>query len=402
MTAKTLSNPSEQMGTLLIIILGALAAITPLAIDMYLPAMPSIADDLGAMSGAVQSTLAAYTAGFALGQLVHGPLSDSLGRRRVMLSGVLMFMVGAVLCASAESIEQLTIIRAIQGFAGAAAAVVVQALVRDLFEREQFSRTMSFITLVMTLAPLVAPMLGGHLALWFGWRSIFWVLAGFAAIVIVMVYIAIPETLKPEARKPLNFSSVMRNYAKLLRNRSVLGYLLASGFSFAGMFAFLTSGSFVYISYYGLSPDAFGYMFGLNVVCLIIMTTINGRFVTRLGCRNMLMIGLGVQLFAGITVFLAQLFNAGFWGTAIPVMMFVGGISMVASNISASVLNEYPDIAGTAASLMGTMRFGVGTIIGFILSLISAHSPWPMVIAITTCGVLSSASYWFLARKNEK
>ncbi|RXJ74251.1 Bcr/CflA family drug resistance efflux transporter [Veronia nyctiphanis] len=400
MTTKTLNQPMEQFSTLLIIILGSLAAITPLAIDMYLPAMPDIANDLGVMSGSVQGTLASYTAGFAVGQLVHGPLSDSYGRRKIMLGGVFLFMVGAIFCAMTESIEQLTIVRTIQGFAGAAAAVVVQALVRDLFDREQFSRTMSFITLVMTVAPLVAPMLGGHLSVWFGWRSIFWVLAGFALFVIVMVAIFIPETLKPEARRSLNFKSVMRNYGSLLSNRAVLGYLLCSGFSFAGMFAFLTAGSFVYITYYGLSPDDFGYVFGLNVVCLIIMTMVNGKFVTRMGCQAMLQFGLGVQLFAGIILLAAQFLELGFWGTAIPVMMFVGGISMVASNISASVMSEYPEIAGTAASLMGTMRFGVGTIIGLILSLIAVDSPWPMVLAITACSVLSSGFYWFLARNS--
>ena len=173
MSIKISKAPAQELTFLLIVILGAIAALTPLAIDMYLPAMPEIAKDLGVLPGDVQQTLAAYTAGFALGQLIHGPISDSYGRRPILMAGTFLFMIGAVVSASASDIESLTFIRGIQGFCGAAAAVVIQALVRDMFEREEFSRTMSFITLVMTVAPLLAPLIGGYLAVWFGWRAIF-------------------------------------------------------------------------------------------------------------------------------------------------------------------------------------------------------------------------------------
>ncbi|MDC0612093.1 MFS transporter [Vibrio sp.] len=158
------SNQGNHVGFLLFIILGALGAITPLAIDMYLPAMPSIANDLGVSAGAVQMTLTSYTAGFAIGQLLHGPLSDSFGRRPLMLVGLILFALGSYFCTSITDINGLAIIRAAQGFAGAAVAVVIQAVVRDMFDREDFARAMSFVTLVITLAPLLAPMMGGHLA----------------------------------------------------------------------------------------------------------------------------------------------------------------------------------------------------------------------------------------------
>lgn len=256
-----------------------------------------------------------------------------------MIIGIAFFLVGAIVSALAVDIQTLTYIRAAQGFCGAAAAVVIQALVRDMFDREDFARTMSFITLVMTVAPLAAPMMGGYLAVWFGWRSIFWLLAAFAVLVIVLVMALIPETLAMDKRPPLRIGSTLRNYMKILRSGKSVGYIFASGFSFAGMFSFLTAGSFVYIDYYGVSVQNFGYLFGLNVVCLIVMTTINGKFVRKMGSERMLKIGLLIQLAAGIALIFGQVFDWGLWGTVIPVVFFVGTISIVGSNSMACVLS---------------------------------------------------------------
>ena len=272
MQTSTSQTPSSQpqtpqLGWMLFLVLGAIGALTPLAIDMYLPAMPTIAKDLGVTAGEVQITLTAYTAGFALGQLLHGPLADSYGRKPVLLIGVFFFAIASVVSATTHGIEALTLVRTAQGFAGAAAAVIIQAVVRDMFDREDFARTMSFVTLVMTVAPLVAPMIGGYLALWFGWRSIFWVLAIFAVIVILAVIIKIPETLPVENRQPLRFKTTIRNYARLCKNPTVMGLIFSGAFSFSGMFAFLTAGSFVYIDIYGVRPDLFGYLFGLEHCC---------------------------------------------------------------------------------------------------------------------------------------
>ncbi|WP_028025658.1 Bcr/CflA family multidrug efflux MFS transporter [Enterovibrio calviensis] len=399
MTTKAIHQPAQELTFLLILVLGAIAALTPLAIDMYLPAMPDIARELDVAPGLVQRTLAAYTAGFALGQLIHGPISDSYGRRPVLIVGVILFLIGAVVSANANDIETLTYVRAAQGFCGAAAAVVIQALVRDMFDKEDFARTMSFITLVMTVAPLAAPMIGGYLAVWFGWRSIFWLLAAFAALVIVLVVTLIPETLPVQGRPPLRIGSTLRNYLKILRNKQSVGYIVASGFSFAGMFSFLTAGSFVYIDYYGVSTENFGYLFGLNVVCLIVMTSFNGKFVRRIGSEKMLKIGLMIQLVAGVALIVSQLLNLGLWGTVIPVMLFVGTISIVGSNSMACVLSTYPELAGTASSLAGTMRFGIGTLVGGIVAAIPVHSAWPMTGAMAACAILSALFYWGLAKK---
>ncbi|ASG07239.1 Bcr/CflA family drug resistance efflux transporter [Vibrio anguillarum] len=393
------ANNTPHISFLLFLVLGAIGALTPLAIDMYLPAMPAIAKDLGVSAGAVQMTLTAYTAGFAIGQLLHGPLADSYGRRPVLLIGVLLFGIAATVSATTQGIEALTYVRAAQGFAGAAAAVVIQAVVRDMFDREDFARAMSFVTLVMTVAPLAAPMIGGHLAIWFGWRSIFWVLAIFAAVVIALVVWKIPETLSAENRQPLRFRNTIRNYVQLSRNPVAMGLIFSGAFSFAGMFAFLTAGSFVYIDIYGVDPDQFGYLFGLNIVAMIIMTSLNGRMVKRVGSHAMLRFGLLIQLCAGIGLFIAWLLNLGLWGIVPFVVLFIGTLSTIGSNSMGLLLSGYPKMAGTASSLAGTLRFGTGSVVAAIVAMMPSDVEWPMIVVMTACSVLSSLFYWTLGRK---
>lgn len=392
-------SQTTQLSLLVFLILGAISALTPLAIDMYLPAMPSIARELGVEPGAVQITLTTYTAGFAIGQLLHGPLSDSYGRRPVLLTGILLFAVGSIVCAISTDIESLTYIRAAQGFAGAAAAVIIQAVVRDMFDREDFARTMSFITLVMMVAPLIAPMLGGHLAEWFGWRSIFWVLTLFSGLVILSVLWKIPETLATENRQPLRFKTTMQNYARLCTNPIAIGLIFSGAFSFSGMFAFLTAGSFVYIDIYGVDPSDFGYLFGLNIICLTLMTTINGRIVKKMGSKWMLTFGISVQLFAGIALFFGWMADIGLWGIVPFVMLYIGTMSTIGSNSMALLLSNYPSMAGTASSLAGTLRFGTGSLVGVLVAMLPSDSAWPMILVMTMCAVLSASLYWFLGRK---
>ncbi|MGF1723693.1 Bcr/CflA family multidrug efflux MFS transporter [Photobacterium nomapromontoriensis] len=392
------TKDSPTLSFQLILILGAIGALTPLAIDMYLPAMPTIARDLAVSPSLVQATLTSYTAGFAIGQLLHGPLADSYGRKPILVIGIMAFAFAAICSALSQGIVELTWIRAAQGFAGAAAAVIIQALVRDMFEREDFARMMSFITLVMTVAPLIAPMLGGYLAIWFGWRAIFWVLAGFAVLIMLAVTLKIPETLPVEKRLPFHLGTTLRNYAKMLTTPQAVGLIFCSGFSFAGMFTFLTVGAFVYIDLYHVGTEHFGLLFGLNVVCLIMMTSINGRLVKKKGSHWMLRFGLTVQLIAGIGLVCGQLLNLGLWGVVIPVMLFVGTISIIGSNTMACLLGKYPHMAGTASSLAGTMRFGTGTVVGGLVAMMPDATAWPMALSMAACAVLSAIFYWFLSR----
>ncbi len=309
------------------------------------------------------------------------------------------FGVASAISATASTIESLTYIRTAQGFAGAAAAVIIQAVVRDMFDKEDFARTMSFVTLVVTLAPLVAPMIGGHLAVWFGWRSIFWLLTAFSGVVIAAVLWKIPETLAPENRQPLRFRTTIRNYLRLCKNPVAMGLMFSGAFSFAGMFAFLTAGSFVYIDIYGVTPDQFGYLFGLNIVTMIIMTSINGRMVKKVGLHGMLRFGLSIQLFAGLALLASGILDLGIWGTVPFVMLFIGTLSTIGSNSMGLLLSGYPTMAGTASSLAGTLRFGTGSVIGAIVAMLPGGTVWPMIALMAICSVLSAALYWAFGKK---
>tara|TARA_R110001583_G_scaffold30866_2_gene106175 strand:- start:34911 stop:36161 length:1251 start_codon:yes stop_codon:yes gene_type:complete len=388
-----------QLSLLLIVLLGAISALTPLAINMYLPAMPSIAREFGLTAGDIQITLTAYTGGFAVGQLLHGPLADSYGRKPILLMGTICFTIASILSAIAPTIEALTWMRIAQGFSGAAAAVIIQAIVRDLFEKEEFARTMSFVVLVMTLAPLVSPLVGGYMAVWFGWRSIFWLITVIALLVIIAITIKIPETLAIEKRQRFNLRSVMRNYRSIFFNRDAMLLILTGAFSFAGMFAFLTAGSFVYIELYGVATERVGFLFALNILSMMIMTTINGRLVRRQGSQWMLIMGLSIQFLGAILLLTGQIFHLGLWAVVIPVMLFISTISTVGSNTMAILLSEYGNMAGTASSLSGTLRFGLGACCAAIIAFLPATSSWPMVAVICSCAVMSMSCFMLRTKR---
>ena len=209
-----------------IFIIGLLAMLMPLSIDMYLPALPVISEQFNVPAGSAQMTLSSYILGFALGQLVYGPMADSIGRKPVILGGTLIFAAAAVACALAQTVDQLITMRFLHGLAAAAASVVINALMRDMFPREEFSRMMSFVMLVTTIAPLLAPMIGGAVLIWFNWHAIFWILAIAALLASAMIAIFIRETLPPERRQPFHLRTTVGNFATLFRHKRVLSYML--------------------------------------------------------------------------------------------------------------------------------------------------------------------------------
>ena len=382
----------------IVFILGLLAMLMPLSIDMYLPALPVISAQFGVPAGSAQMTLSTYLLGFALGPLFYGPMADSLGRTPVILGGTLIFAGAAVACAQAQTIDQLIVMRFFHGLAAAAASVVINALMRDIYPKEEFSRMMSFVMLVTTIAPLVAPMAGGAVLVWFSWHVIFWILALAALLASAMIFFFIDETLPAERRQKFHIRTTMGNFASLFRHKRVLSYMLASGFSFAGMFSFLSAGPFVYIELNHVSPQHFGYYFALNIVFLFIMTIINSRFVRRVGALNMFRAGLWIQFVMAIWLVLSAFTGVGFWALVVGVAAFVGCVSMVSSNAMAVILDEFPHMAGTASSLAGTFRFGIGAIVGALLSMATFNTAWPMLWAMAFCATSSILFYLYASR----
>ncbi|EQA1621734.1 Bcr/CflA family multidrug efflux MFS transporter [Enterobacter asburiae] len=382
----------------IVFILGLLAMLMPLSIDMYLPALPVISAQFGVPAGSAQMTLSTYILGFALGQLFYGPMADSFGRKPVILGGTLVFAAAAVACALAQTIDHLIIMRFFHGLAAAAASVVINALMRDIYPKEEFSRMMSFVMLVTTIAPLVAPMAGGAVLVWFSWHVIFWILALAALLASAMIFFFIDETLPVERRQKFHIRTTIGNFASLFRHKRVLSYMLASGFSFAGMFSFLSAGPFVYIELNHVSPQHFGYYFALNIVFLFIMTIINSRFVRRVGALNMFRAGLWIQFVMAIWLVVSAFLGVGFWALVVGVAAFVGCVSMVSSNAMAVILDEFPHMAGTASSLAGTFRFGIGAIVGALLSMATFTTAWPMLWAMAFCATSSILFYLYASR----
>lgn len=382
----------------IVFILGLLAMLMPLSIDMYLPALPVIAQQFAVPAGSAQMTLSTYILGFALGQLLYGPMADSIGRKPVILGGTLIFAAAAGACALAQSIDQLITLRFFHGLAAAAASVVINALMRDIYPKEEFSRMMSFVMLVTTVAPLLAPMIGGAVLVWLSWHAIFWILAIAALLASLMIFFFISETLPVERRQPFHIRTTLGNFATLFRHKRVLSYMLASGFSFAGMFSFLSAGPFVYIELNHVLPQNFGYYFALNIVFLFMMTIINGRFVRRVGALRMFRAGLWIQFVMALWMVLSAAFDVGFWALVVGVAAFVGCVSLVASNAMAVILDEFPHMAGTASSLAGTFRFGIGAIVGALLSLATFNSAWPMIWSIAFCATSSILFYLYASR----
>ena len=373
----------------IVFILGLLAMLMPLSIDMYLPALPVISAQFGVPAGSAQMTLSTYILGFAVGQLLYGPMADSLGRKPVILGGTLVFAGAAVACALAQTIDHLIFMRFLHGLAAAAASVVINALMRDIYPKEEFSRMMSFVMLVTTIAPLVAPMAGGAVLVWFSWHAIFWILALAALLASAMIFFFIDETLPAEHRQKFHIRTTIGNFASLFRHKRVLSYMLASGFSFAGMFSFLSAGPFVYIELNHVSPQHFGYYFALNIVFLFVLTIINSRFVRRVGALNMFRAGLWIQFVMAVWLVVSAFLGVGFWALVIGVAAFVGCVSMISSNAMAVILDEFPHMAGTASSLAGTFRFGIGAIVGALLSMATFTTAWPMLWAMAFCATSS-------------
>ncbi|MBM7457167.1 DHA1 family bicyclomycin/chloramphenicol resistance-like MFS transporter [Oceanisphaera litoralis] len=381
----------------LLLLLACLAGLTPLAIDMYLPSLPTIAHDLGVPVAQAQLTISVFLAGFALGQLFYGPLADAVGRKPVMLGGLILFTLASLGCATADSIEALMAFRLLQAVGGAAGSVVLNALLKDMFERDMFAKVMSMVILVMTLAPLLAPLIGGYLLLIAHWHSIFILLAAIGLLVTIMLAIRIPETLKPELRQPFRLLPVLHNYGKILRHRAALGYILCGALTTAAMFAFISGSPLVYIELFQVPAQHYGLLFGMNILLMMVLTFANSRLVKTLGSDRLLKLGLSLAALAALALIVNAVTGiGGLWGIVLPVMLLIAQISLIGANSMAGLLNHFPEVAGTAAALAGTTRFGLGAIATFAVNASHVTSALPMALVMTLCAWLALGCYWLL------
>lgn len=389
-------KPEYKASLVFVFTLGILSMLPPLGIDMYLPSFLNIAQDLAITVEQVQFTLTFFTYGMATGQLFWGPVGDSFGRKPIILLGVSVGATVALILTQINSIENFTALRFVQGFFGAAPVVLVGALLRDLFDKNELSRMMSMITLVFMVAPLLAPIIGGQIIKYWHWHTIFYVIGAMGILSLSLVFFIIPETHKKENRIPLHLNIIMRNFVTLWKQKEVLGYMFSSGLGFGGLFAFITSGSIVYIGLYGIKPENFGFFFMLNIGIMTLGSILNGRFVRKIGAERMMQIGLCIQFISGIWLVLTALFDLGFWCMAIGVAVFVGQNSFISSNAMASILGQFPTIAGTANSVAGSVRFGIGASVGSLVALMKMDSAAPMLYTMSACSLGAVCCYYFL------
>jgi DHA1 family bicyclomycin/chloramphenicol resistance-like MFS transporter len=398
-TTRAEQKTPRREGTLrFLLILGGLSAFGPLSIDMYLPALPRLAVDLGASDSTVQLTLTAFIVGLAVGQVVAGPLSDAYGRRTPLLIGLALYVVGSVAAAVSPDITLLIVARAVQALGAAAGLVISRATVRDLFSGKAMTKFFSMLMLVNGLAPIIAPVLGGQLLNFTTWRGVFVVLTGFGVLLLVVVAVAMPEPLAVANRTPARLGGVLRTYAGLLADRSFLGYALASGLMFAGLFAYISGSSFALQGVYGLSPQQFSLVFGLNGVGIVLAGQLNGRLVGRFSERTLLAAGLIVAAVGGLGVLVAVTAGLGLIGLVIPLLVVVSSIGLVMPNASSLALAEHARSAGAASALLGVLQFVIGGVATPLVGLGGPGTALPMALTMAGFGVLALLAFLTLTR----
>ncbi|MDW7747513.1 multidrug effflux MFS transporter [Halomonas sp.] len=380
-------------------VLAALTALGPLATDMYLPAMPAMAEALNTGPDQVQLTLSLYMAGFALAQLFCGPVSDRFGRRPVMIAGFALFLLASLLCAFAPTIEWLLAGRFLQAFGGAAGPVLGRAAVRDIYGPAEAGRVLSYMASTMAMAPALAPVVGAGLLLVSGWASVFLLLAVYAAIMLLILALMMPEPLPADRRQSVAPGVILANYRMLLTQRSFIGYTLINASGFAGLFAFLSGSSFVLIEYMGLSPVQYGTGFMLIVLGFFSGTLFSGRYSHRLGRDRLLLLATLLCALAGTTM--AALAIGGVhepWAVVGPHVVFLFGFGIVMPQSMAGALAPNPQCAGSASSLFGFLQMTIAALGGALVGQFHDGTSRTMAIAIGLGGVLSLLAFIGLVR----
>ncbi|MBX9943228.1 MAG: Bcr/CflA family multidrug efflux MFS transporter [Reyranella sp.] len=394
-------KPSAERPTLapaLLILLALLSAFTPLSIDMYLPALPAIAADLRGSAGDIQLTLSAFMIAFGLGQIFYGPAGDRFGRRPVVLTGLAIYVLTSVGCAFALEAGHLIGLRLLQGLAACGGVVLARTMVRDLAEKDQAARALSLMHACSSLAPMLAPLIGGQILWFLGWRAIFWTLAALGVVALGAAWWRLPETLRPEHRQPLVLSSVLKRFGELFRHRAFMGYALCGAFQFAALFSFLSGAPFVFIERYGVAPSEFGLIFAGMIVFMTVGSLLNARFVAVFGAGRILRYAVIVPAVAGSTALVLGLIETrtgavGLWPFLLCFAPQIAAISLIGANSMAMALQRYPHMAGTASSLTGVITFGLGAAFGAAVGQALDGTIAPMTTAIGLAGILCLLSH---------
>uniref|UniRef100_A0AAU2VCX9 Multidrug effflux MFS transporter n=1 Tax=Streptomyces sp. NBC_00003 TaxID=2903608 RepID=A0AAU2VCX9_9ACTN len=380
------------------LLLGALTALGPLANDTYLPSLPQIADDLNASASATQLSLTACLVGLGSGQMIAGPVSDRLGRRGPLMAGLLLFTLAGLACSYVPNIWVLVALRLLQGIGGATGIVIASAIVRDRHEGAAAARLFSTLMLVTGLAPILAPVAGGQILRWADWRGIFLGLAAAGAAILLACLTALPETHDRAARRRAKDNATQGAFRTLLGDRLYVGYMLACGFAFAAMFAYIAGSPFVLQEIHGMSPQGFSYVFGVNALGLVIAAQVGGRIVHRTSPRGLLGIGVTGSALGGLGTLACALTDAPLAPLLVALFVIVTSVGLVLPNSMALAMDNHGEIAGAAAALIGFLMHIIGAAMVPLVGLAGKTSALPMGITAAVLGVLAVFSFSVIAR----
>ncbi|CAI1062513.1 multidrug effflux MFS transporter [Serratia quinivorans] len=382
------------------LVLGLLASLGPLCIDLYLPALPEMAGDLNTSTATAQLSLTAGLLGLGVGQLIFGPYSDKLGRMRPLLVSLTLLLAASLWCALAPNIDQLLIARLLQGLAGAGGAVISRAIARDLYSGHELTRFFALLMLVNGLAPIVAPVLGGAMLQFMDWRGIFGVLAAIAVLLFTLASLKLHESLPAERRSQGGIFAMLRSLGGLLTQRQFMGLCLTQGFVMAGLFAYIGASPFVLQQIYGLSPQMFSLCFAINGVGLIISAQIASRLSIHFGERKVLKGGLTLAAISSLLLLLAASLHAPLALLMVPLFFSVAVIGIVGPTASSLAMQSQGDKAGSASALIGVSMFALGAC-SVPLTGLGGTSSVSMALTIVGCYAVAITLFKLLVRKTQ-
>ncbi|WP_158783407.1 multidrug effflux MFS transporter [Pantoea sp. BAV 3049] len=366
---------AKTSGLPFIVILSALMAVTSLSTDIYLPAMPAMAKDL---QGDAELTITGFLIGFCIAQLIWGPISDHLGRRLPLFIGMVLFVVGAVGYALSTDIVQIVFWRVFQALGACTGPMLARAMIRDLFSRTRAAQMLSTLIIIMAIAPIAGPLIGGQIIKILSWHTIFWLLALIGTLMFISLF-WLPETLPEDKRVKASLSSAFRNYYRLLTHTRFIRFTLCLAFYYVAAYAFITGSPFVYITYFGIGPQYYGWLFALNIIGLMGMSLVNRRLVQRYPLETLLKYAVLTAASAAVVLAVAAKLNyGGVLFIIVPVFIFFSMNGINAATSTACALDAAPDVAGSASALVGSLQYGSGIISSLLLALLSDGTPWTM------------------------
>jgi len=398
-----LHNPTGRERLGLALLLSTLGILGPLNIDMYLPSFPGIASDLGAQASLVQLSLTACLIGLAIGQIIVGPISDARGRRGPLLISLLLFAASSVMCALSTSIEMLIAARFLQGLTASGGIVLSRAVVRDVFSGRELTQFFSLLMVINAVAPLLAPIIGGAVLLLPGssWHTIFYVLGLLGFIILLIVGFRLKETLPPEKRQPSSIGHSLRTMGSLMKDRSFMGYALTLGFIHGGSFAYVSGTPFVYQDIYGVSPQAFSILFGINGIAIILGSFIIGRFSSFVPERNLLRIGVVTAASATLVLLISSIIQGPLYTIVVPLFVYMITIGITATSTFTLAIARQGHRAGSASAVLGLFPLLIGSIVSPLVGL-DETTPVPMGAILFVTAVLGAAAFFMMTRPEKE